>query len=74
MADETEYKGFGISLGLQGNGWTATIARRDGAPLLVNLPGSRNERRTQSLDTPPQDTAVQAMRLALDMIDDGGIV
>jgi hypothetical protein len=60
MADETEYKGFQISLRLIGNAWTATIEKRDGASLLVNL------------DTPPRDTAIDAMKLALDVIDAGG--
>jgi len=60
MADETEYKGFRISLRLIGIAWCATIAKCDGASLLVNL------------DTPPRDTAVDAMTLALDVIDAAG--
>jgi len=60
MAEETEYKGFRISLRLIGSAWTATIEKRDGASLLVNL------------DTPPRDAAIDAMRLALDVIDAAG--
>ena len=52
VADETEYKGFRISLRLIGRAWTATIEKRDGTLLLVNL------------DTPPRDAAIDAMRLA----------
>lgn len=73
MANETEYKGFTISLRLQNNEWTATNRKVRGAPLLVNLP-SRNGRHKQSLDTSPQDSAIKAIRVPLDMIDCGGVL
>jgi hypothetical protein len=60
MAEETEYKGFRISLRPQGNRWTATIEPRDRASF--NGP-------TVSVDVPPQGTAIDAMKLALDVID-----
>lgn len=60
MAEATEYRGFRISVRMIGNAWTATIEKRDGASLIVNV------------DTPPRDTAIDAMRLALDVIDAAG--
>ena len=73
MADETEYKGFRISLRLRDSAWTATIEKCDGALLLLSLPGS-NHVRMQSFDTPPEDSAVDAMKLALDVIDSGALL
>jgi hypothetical protein len=64
MAEETEYKGFRISLRLQGDGWTATIERRD-SPSLHDP--------TVSVDIPPQGTAIDAMKLALDLIDSASV-
>lgn len=60
----TEYKGFRISLRLQGYRWTATIERRDG--LSFHDP-------TVSVDIPPQGTGIDAMKLALDVIDSVGV-
>jgi hypothetical protein len=64
MAEETEYKGFKIGLRRQDNQWTATIERRDGPSL--HAP-------TLSVSVPPQDTAIDAMKLALDAIDIAGM-
>lgn len=73
MAHETEYKGFRINLRLQRRAWTARIDKRDNTPLLVTVPGSK-ECRKQSVETPPQESAINAMRLALDEIDSGHIL
>src|SRR5581483_3691184 len=73
MAHETEYKGFRINLRLQHHAWTATIDKRDNTPLLVTMPGGKGCRK-QLVETPPQESAINAMRLALDEIDSGHIL
>jgi hypothetical protein len=74
MADEAKYKGFNISIRPEGNGWTATIAKCDGGLLLLDLPGSSKKDRKEWIDTPRQDSAIEAMKLALDTIDAGGVL
>lgn len=73
MTRETEYKGFRIGLRLQDSAWIATIVKRDGASLRMSLPDS-NDCQKQSLDTPPQDSAIDPMRRALNVIDTGGVL
>jgi hypothetical protein len=63
MGGQTEYKGFKIRLRPHGNGWTATIELCDDS--LLDGP-------IVSVDVPPQGTAIDAMKLALDAIDLAG--
>lgn len=72
MMADTEYKQFRISLRPQRKGWTATIAKLDSALLFVNSPASENGP-MQTVTIALQETAIEAMKLALDLIDSGRV-